>query len=220
MGANLYWLLEGKEGPVQTWSPVKNSAGFPPPQSRGISPGPGGDCWSSRGFSSSLITSEGMVAAPQIHATLSKCLAFFSAEHLDLWSRETRTAAPSNPYSHGDWCLGANVENGYRGPADFSFSSLNPDFINSRKCVSIWLISFQLSLFGMICCCTFPRRPTIHRRLTRDLWLTCRLKCKEIYFCKTFLIPSFFHFYWSVIITAASSCVCDCACFRTCVREI
>lgn len=130
------WGGGRKEGPSQTWSPVKNSAGFPPPQSRGISSGPGGYCWSSRGFSSALITSEGMVAAPQIHATLSKCLAFFAS-----WlviERETRTAAPSNPYSHGDLCLGrtANVENGDRGPADFSSTALNPDFIDSRKCVS------------------------------------------------------------------------------------
>lgn len=82
VGVNLDWLLwrgGGREGPSQTWSPVKNSAGFPPPQSRGISSGPGGYCWSSRGFSSALITSEGMVAAPQIHATLSKCLAFFAS---------------------------------------------------------------------------------------------------------------------------------------------
>lgn len=129
-----------------------------------------------------------MVAAPQIPATLSKCLAFFSTEHLDLWSRETRTAAPSNPHSHGDLCLGANVENGYRGPADLPSSALKPDFIHSRKCVSIWKISSQLSLLGMICCSIFPRWPTIHRFLTRDLWLAYSLKCEEIDFCKTFFL--------------------------------
>lgn len=85
MGVNFgLGLVWEKRGAFTDSIPIRNSAGFPPPQSRGISPSPGGYCWSAEGCSSALITSEGMVAAPQIHATLSECLAFFAGEHLDL----------------------------------------------------------------------------------------------------------------------------------------
>lgn len=110
--------------------------------------------------------------------------------HPDLWSRETRTAAPSNPYSHGDLCFGrtANVENGDRGPAHFSFSALNPDFIYSRECVSILLICVQFSPYGVMCCCIIymdilcPCRAISHRRFSSDSCSAHGLKCKEFYF--------------------------------------
>lgn len=72
------WLVWGPETDLIPPT-IKNSAGFPPPHSRGIS----SKSWGVillvplRGFSSALITSKGMVAAPHIHATLSECLAFF-----------------------------------------------------------------------------------------------------------------------------------------------
>lgn len=51
---NHRWTVTGLGGKKGLYRldppPIKNSAGFPPPQSRGIFSSPGGCCWSSEGF--------------------------------------------------------------------------------------------------------------------------------------------------------------------------
>lgn len=93
-GGSQFWTvtrLERKRGPIRTW-PSKTLQDFllssPEEylQVQGATAGPLERFSPARSLA--LVASEGMVAAPQIHATLSECLAFFAGEHFDLWSRK------------------------------------------------------------------------------------------------------------------------------------
>lgn len=193
-GGSQFWTVtrsERKRGPIRTW-PSKTLQDFlllsPEEylQVQGAAAGP-----LELFFSSSLapVASEVMVAAPQIRATLSECLAFFAGEHFDLWSRKTRTAAASNPF-HMEICASVVLQILKTGTrALLVFHSINLDFIYSRKCVSISQNSLQYNLFGVMWCCASPCRLISHRHLTRNLvcWKTYMYrKLLFIYFYTSF----------------------------------